>query len=250
MEFYISPVPTWVSILFLLTFPIAAWLIASAASTGFLAAGKQPEEAKTLRNRILLFYAAFLLLVAGTSIIGLFSENTLPPKILLFTAIPLFLFYFLYVSRSDWFRLVKKHIPLSTLVGIHLFRFVGVFFLIGYYFDALPKTFAFIGGWGDIISATLAIWVIYALKEKKSYAIPLTWAWNIIGMIDILNVLANAVITTRTSITDGTLGVIEFASFPFSWIPAFAPATIIFLHIVVFQRLIALRKTSSTSPTN
>lgn len=248
MELFISSVPTWVSILFLLSFPVAAWLIASAAHSGYLAAGKLPEEAKTLRTRILLFYAAFLLFVAIASLFGLFSENALPPKILLFTTIPLLLFYFLYVSRTNWFKTLFTHTPLPTLVGIHLFRFVGVFFLISYYFDALPQTFAYIGGWGDIISATLAIWVIYALKQQKSYAIALTWIWNIIGMLDILNVLTNAIITTRASLADGTAGVIEFASFPFAWIPAFAPATIIFLHVVVFQRLIALRKNPAPSP--
>jgi len=30
-------------------------------------------------------------------------------------------------------------------------------------------------------------------------------------------------------------GVAQFDTFPFSWIPAFAPATIIFLHILVFK---------------
>lgn len=248
MEFFISAVPIWVSVLFLLSFPVAAWLIADAAYSGYLAAGKQALEAKSLRNRILLFYTAFLLFVALASLFGLFAENALPPKILLFTTIPLLLFYFLYVSRAHWFKTLFTYTPLSTLVGIHLFRFVGVFFLVCYYFDALPQTFAYVGGWGDIISATLALLVMYALRQQKSYAIPLTWAWNIVGMIDILNVLANAIITTRTSLEDGSSGVIEFASFPFAWIPAFAPATIIFLHVVVFRRLFAMRKNPELSP--
>lgn len=33
-------------------------------------------------------------------------------------------------------------------------------------------------------------------------------------------------------------GIEQFGTFPFSWIPAFAPATIIFLHILIFKKLI------------
>lgn len=250
MEFFITAVPTWVSVLFLLIFPVAAWLIASAAHSGYLAAGKQPAEAKILRNRILLFYTAFLLLVAIAALLGAFAENTLPPVILLFTTLPLILFYFFYVARTTWFRTLLTHTALSDLVRIHLFRFVGIFFLINHYYGTLPQTFAFVGGWGDIISASLAVWVIFALRQQKSYAIPLTWAWNIIGMIDILNVLATAIVTTQLAIADGTSGVAEFGSFPFAWIPAFAPATIIFLHVMVFRRLFAMRKESTLNPSS
>lgn len=248
MEFFITSVPVWVSFLFILVFPVAAWLVASAAHSGYLAARKQPVEAKILRNRILLFYSAFLFLVATAALLGAFSTNTLPPVILLCTTLPLVLFYFFYVSRTTWFRTLLAHTPLADLVGIHLFRFVGIFFLINHYYGSLPQPFAFVGGWGDIISASLAVWVVFALRQKKSYAIPLTWGWNIIGMIDILNVLVTAIVTTREAIADGTSGVAEFGSFPFAWIPAFAPATIIFLHVVVFRRLIALQRNPTLTP--
>ncbi|MEM9850258.1 MAG: hypothetical protein AAF847_20365, partial [Bacteroidota bacterium] len=130
---------------------------------------------------------------------------------------------------------------LSDLVKIHLFRFVGIFFFINYYYGTLPKQFAFIGGGGDILTAMLAIWVIYVLNRQKKYAISLTWIWNILGLLDILSVLFNAIMLTREAVATGGTGVAQFGTFPFSWIPAFAPATILFLHIVIFERL-SLRK--------
>jgi len=171
------------------------------------------------------------------SLTGFFAVNVIPPRIILLTAVPLFLFYLLYVQRTDWFKTAFANIKLEQLVFIHLFRFVGVFFLLVYFYDALPKEFAFIGGFGDIISALLVIPVVAALRKGWTYAKQLTLLWNIIGLIDIISVIVTATIITQQAIESGLAGAQQFGAFPFSWIPAFAPATIIFLHLLVFRKL-------------
>jgi hypothetical protein len=69
----------------------------------------------------------------------------------------------------------------------------------------------------------------------------ITLVWNIIGFWDIISVLASAVIITKQAIASNTTGILEMTKFPFSLIPAFAPATksksIIFLHICIFKKL-------------
>ena len=247
MDFAITNVPFWVSALFILFFISPVYLIAKVAKEGYLKAGKSEQESKQISNRIYLFFGVYLLMIGGLSLAGVFTVNTLPPRILICSTIPLFLFYLLYVRRSDWFKTIMHHAPLSSIVLIHVFRFVGVFFFINYAYGSLPKTFAFVGGAGDIIAAGLAILVAFALRNRKNYAIPLTWFWNCIGLLDIISVLFTAVATTRLAMATGAEGVAQFGSFPFSWIPAFAPATIIFLHLIVFERLIAIAKAKSRS---
>jgi len=237
MEFAVTNVPIWVSLLFILSFIVPIYLIAKVAKDAYLKAGKSPSEAQQISRNICFFYTAYLIFIAVLSLIGIFAKNTLPPRILLIGALPLLVFYFLYVRRAVWFKTIIESASLSDLVKIHLFRFVGIFFFINYYYDTLPKQFAFTGGGGDMLTAILAIWVMYALNNKKKYAISLTWVWNIIGLLDIISVLLTAVMLTREAVTTGGEGVAQFGTFPFSWIPAFAPATILFLHAIIFERL-------------
>mgnify|MGYP001797680304 CR=1 FL=1 len=237
MELLVTNVPFWVSLLFIFSFIYPIYLIAKVAKDAYLKAGKSQSEAQQISRNIYFFYTAYLLFIATLSLMGIFAKNTLPPRILLIGALPLLLFYFLYVKRAVWFKTIIENAPLSDLVKIHLFRFVGIFFFINYYYGTLPKQFAFTGGGGDILTAILAIWVMYTLNQKKKYAISLTWIWNIIGLLDILSVLLTAIIITREAVATGGEGVAQFGTFPFSWIPAFAPATILFLHILIFGRL-------------
>jgi hypothetical protein len=50
-------------------------------------------------------------------------------------------------------------------------------------------------------------------------------------------VVIAGLITTKFSIENGAQGVLEIANFPFCLIPAFAPATILFVHILIFKKL-------------
>ena len=55
-----------------------------------------------------------------------------------------------------WVRVVD----VRWLVGFHLTRFVGVYFLLLYRQGELPYAFAVPGGWGDITIAVLASFLI------------------------------------------------------------------------------------------
>jgi len=51
-----------------------------------------------------------------------------------------------------------------------------------------------------------------------------------------------AIIFTKISIDRGIQGVEFLAEFPFCFIPAFAPPTIIFLHLLVYRKLSSEKK--------
>lgn len=232
MDLSISQVPIWLSILFSISFStIPIFLIANTVKKVL---GKNGAQ---LCKKIILFYWVYFILIGLVSLTGFFTVNALPPRIIITTALPLLLFYLFYVQKTTWFKHLYRHIKLEQIIYIHLFRFVGIFFILTCLYDALPIEFALIGGIGDIVSATLAIPVIYALKKGKSYAKKIAFIWNIIGLADITSVIISATQATKVAIENDSYGVTEFGTFPFSWIPAFAPATIIFLHILVFKKL-------------
>ena len=236
MDLHFTEVPLWVSLSFGIFFVLVPpWLLANAASNS-LDQGKNAHTNR-IKNSILIFYALYFMVVAGLSLSGLFAINSLPPRIILITTLPLFLFYFLYVQQTAWFRSAFEHIRIEQLVYIHLFRFVGIYFILVNAYGVLPDTFAWIGGVGDILTAIFAIPVIYFLRRKAPFANVLAWAWNIFGLVDILSVLSSAIVTTRFAMLNKEAGVLQFGTFPFSWIPAFAPATIVFLHILIFRKL-------------
>lgn len=236
MELSITQVPSWLSGSFIICFyPLTIYLLVKPIrqSSGSL----QSIDKSALLKKVTLFFTGYFIIVGLISLSGFFSENVLPPRIILFTTLPLFLFYLLYVRRTHWFKELFQSIKIEDLIRIHLFRFVGVFFILVYYFDALPRSFALIGGIGDIVTATLAIPLIMILKRKLPWAKTAAWIWNIIGLFDIASVLITAILLTQAAVANGETGVQQFATFPFSWIPAFAPATIVFIHILIFKKL-------------
>lgn len=242
MNILTASVPAWVSISFIVSFSIVFFIIANVAKSAALKAGFSAEKASNIWKTIIGFCFIYIIYVSLMSFTGIFQVNALPPRILIFTAIPLLIFYFAVVFRSKIYWTLLENADLASLIRIHIFRLVGVFFILAYAYDALPKTFAMIGGIGDIFAAITAIFVAKAVGNRKTYAPKLALVWNIIGFWDIVNVIVSAVITTKYALADGTKGVLEMTYFPFCWIAAFAPATIVFLHIGIFKKLKMVKK--------
>lgn len=242
MNILTASVPTWVSISFIFSFSIVFFMIANTAKTAALKAGFDAKKASNIWKTVLGFCFIYIIYVSLMSFTGIFQVNALPPRILLFTAIPLLVFYFGVVFRSKIYWTLLENAALESLIRIHIFRFVGVFFILAYLYGALPKTFALVGGIGDIFAAVTAIFVANAVENRRAYAPKLALIWNIIGFWDIVNVVVSAIITTKYALEDGTKGVLEMANFPFCWIAAFAPATIVFLHIGIFKKLKMMKK--------
>lgn len=237
MNILTTAVPQWVSILFLLTIPIPIFMIANVARQSAVNASLDQQKVKWIHRIILIFYGLYFVYVSLMSFTGIFLENTLQPKILFYTVFPLLALLLLVVPNLKLYKTVLQNATLQSLVQVHLFRLIGVFFLITNAYGAIPTKFAYIAGIGDIATALLSIFVAKAIANKKSYSKPLTIAWNIFGLLDIVSVLTTAIITTKLSIETGSQGVTEIANFPFCLIPAFAPATIIFLHMCIFKKI-------------
>ncbi len=231
--------PYWVSFFFIVAIPIPILMIASTVKNAAIKSGFDNSKAIQLRKIVILFYAVYFVYVSALAFAGVFLGNQLPPRILLFTAIPLFSFLILVILNNKVSKTLIANVTLQSLVKLHLFRLIGIFFIILAAYNALPKTFAYIAGIGDIVTALSSIYVAKAIERKKSYAKTLTITWNIFGFADIISVIVSAIVTTKNALETGTQGVNEITGFPFCLIPAFAPATIIFLHLIIFKKIFA-----------
>jgi hypothetical protein len=94
-----------------------------------------------------------------------------------------------------------------------------------------------VAGIGDMVTAITSIFVAKAISKNKNYAVKLAYLWNTFGLIDILFTSVSAFVLTKIAIDTGALGVEMLAKFPFCLIPAFAPPTIVFLHIAIYKKL-------------
>lgn len=200
MENYISNVPTWVSISFSFIFPITIYFIAKTVEQGGINAQMLDNQPNKLFWGIILFFIFYLTYVSILALFGILSKNTLPPKVLIFTALPLIIFFFGFIFNRPVYWKILDAIPLQSLVRLHIFRFVGVYFLISNYYKALPAHFATLAGLGDIATAFGAIFIAKVIKENEIWSRKATLIWNIFGFWDIVSVVISAILTTRYSI--------------------------------------------------
>ncbi|MGB0838963.1 MAG: hypothetical protein ACPGXL_02425 [Chitinophagales bacterium] len=238
MPFFTALVPYWVSILFLMVIPIPIFLIAGLTKKG----STTLQQGKKNYFAVLLFYGLYLTYVTVACFQGLFEEVTLPPKILRFTMMPLLLFLVVVVFNLPICKNILQKLSLPDLVRIHIFRLIGSFFLILGFYKVLPSSIALIAGLGDVTTALSSIFVVKAIRAGKPYARKLTFAWNTFGFLDIVATSVTAFLLTKLSMETGAQGVDVLGVFPFCFIPAFAPATILFLHLSIYRKLWSANK--------
>jgi uncharacterized membrane protein (DUF485 family) len=226
-------VPNWIAIAFLIAIPLPFILIASFVRTET----QKTQQYKWAYPCSIIFFILYIGYIILASNKGWFNQVFFPPKVLLLTTFPFATFLFIVIVNSKVYKTILANAPLQSLVRLHSFRIIGVFFIILALHDALPKPFAIIAGLGDMLTAISSFFVANAIQQQKKYAKRLTFFWNLFGTIDILFTAVAANLLTKLSIDNGSMGVDTLAVFPFCIIPAFAPPVILFLHWSIFKKL-------------
>jgi hypothetical protein len=130
------------------------------------------------------------------------------------------------------FRLWLAGLNLRQIVALHLTRFIGIYFLVLYRRGELPYDFAVPGGWGDILVATGAL-VLVLLVPDLARRRPWLLAWNLLGLLDILFVVATA---SRLALAD-PWSMQALLRLPLSLLPTFLVPLLIASHVYLFFRL-------------
>ena len=169
--------------------------------------------------------------LVGVFLLGAAGNDVLPPRIPIALAATLLMGYLLLLSPT--FSRIVAAVPQHWLIGIQAFRVLGAVWLVRYFAGGLPSLFALPAGIGDVATGLLAPFVAYAWYSGKPYARTAAIAWNLFGMVD----LVNAVVLG--TLTNGGAGGIVF---PLVLIPAYGVPRSFLIHS--YSLIGLLRKTS------
>ncbi|MFL5046739.1 MAG: hypothetical protein ACJ8EA_18055 [Xanthobacteraceae bacterium] len=127
-------------------------------------------------------------------------------------------------------RVMSRQDSLTALLVPHMFRFVGLSFLVpGVVSPSLSSDFAAPAAYGDLVAAMLAVVATLALQARASWAIALVWVFNVWGALDLLNAFYNG--QFGAGIAPGSLG----AAF---YIPTVLVPPLLITHGLIFWILL------------
>lgn len=146
------------------------------------------------------------------------------------------LLFFSFYWRGGALRNWVSQLDLRWLIGFHIVRLpIGVAFLIFGSRGELAPEFANLAGYGDILAGGLAGVVLLACPPLTATRRRVLFAWNVIGLLDILLVFATA--QRVLWFGSGFDGLLAFTYFPVPIIPVFVVPIVLIAHFLVFARL-------------
>jgi len=139
-----------------------------------------------------------------------------------------------------WPRLqgMRRKDALNALVVPHMFRFVGLSFLMpGVVSPAMPPAFAIPAAYGDLAATLLAIVATLALSARAAWAIAAVWLFNIAGTVDLLFAFYQGLV--GANLNPGSLG----AAF---YIPTAIVPPLLVTHVMIFWLLLRAAPVTAT----
>ena len=118
---------------------------------------------------------------------------------------------------------------LIPLLFVHAFRYVGMTLLVAGMIDPkIPREFLSSAAYGDLLEAALALASIFALRSNWRFAIPLVWAANTWGFVDLLNAVRSVLVVNLPTFNLSTIW----------YIYAFFGPLVIVCHLLIFWVLL------------
>ena len=127
-------------------------------------------------------------------------------------------------------RSKRREDVLIALLVPHAFRFVGLSFLVpGVVSPTLSPSFSHPAAYGDLAATLLAIAAILGIAARASWGVPVAWAFNVWGTVDLLNAIYLGQVRVR--IDPGSLGAAFF-------IPTVVVPALLITHGLIFFLLL------------
>ena len=181
---------------------------------------------------------AFAALLGGA--MDAFNQPDVPPVALgIFLLAPIVGFILAY-ELSPGFKHAVDQIPLWMITVAHLWRLVGLGFVIGVLIHVLPPQFGYPEGFGDVIAALFCVPLAIAIRgNRRSSGLRTAFVvWNVYGLIDLLSAISMGILYSN-----GPLGVLRgdvstalMVTFPVNLIPTFFVPLFILLHLLAIKR--------------
>jgi hypothetical protein len=136
-------------------------------------------------------------------------------------------------------------VPSNWLVGVQLYRVLGVIFLVLYAGGHLPGLFALPAGLGDTLVGILAPLVAVSFARSPEHSARRVRLWNLLGITDLIVAVTMGFLTSPSPFQIAAFDRPSelIAMFPLSLIPIFAIPLSILLHIASLQKLRQDRRT-------
>lgn len=182
--------------------------------------------------------AAWVIVAEGLLLPGAIPIPLLPMMIVIPTTIVITL-----LSRSHRIGMLLDAMPASWLIGLQVYRVIGIVFLVGWLAGTTPGVFALPAGTGDVITGLMALPTAALLASGRPGSTRAAFFWNAFGIADLLIAITLGALTTpgpfqqlaldHPNLTTGT--------YPAAIIPAFSVPTSLVLHALSLRQL--LRRT-------
>src|SRR5215510_10649732 len=120
-------------------------------------------------------------------------------------------------------------VALVPLVWIHVFRFIGGSILApGSVGPSVPAEFREMIGYGDMVTAALALIALTALRAKRNRAPRVVAVFVVVGLLDTTNAVSQSL---RFNVFDDPLGV--------NWVivTAYVPALLVSSYLIIVELL-------------
>jgi hypothetical protein len=152
--------------------------------------------------------------------------------------------------RSAAFRRLIDAVPQNLLVGVQLYRALGVVFLILLAMDRLPGLFAWPAGTGDVLVGLVAPIVGAAYLRGPRESGGLVRAWNVLGLADLAVAVTTGFLTSPSAVQRFALEAPNdlISAFPLVLVPTFLVPISIVLHVASLKKLHEERSLAVVQP--
>lgn len=196
---------------------------------------KQSVKVAVYTMIALWFLFALLMGVLG----GYVGGPGKPPLYLGLTlGLPILFFVVWYLRRGSLWSFAQT-LDLRVVTLLHVWRLLGIVFLINYFQGQLPGGFALPAGIGDIIAALAAVPLALAISHRTHGVEKWFLAWNIFGLVDLIVAVSSGILHSPSSfgiLAGAGSTTLMMSQFPLSMVPTFFVPLFILLHLLALAR--------------
>lgn len=190
--------------------------------------------------KVLLLFIGWMILQGGIALTGFYTNtDVLPPRFLLLVLPPLLLTVLLFVTSRG--RRMLDLLNVRLLVLLHVVRVPIEIVLFGLYLEyCVPELMTFSGRNFDIIAGITAPLVYYFGYVKNKLHRRVLIAWNVAGLILLLNIVIHAVLSVPTPFQQLAFEQpnIAILYFPFVLLPGLLVPLVLLSHLVTLRSLL------------
>ena len=192
-------------------------------------------------GRTLGVLLVWLLLQGVVGLSGFYTvTSSQPPRLPLLLGPPLLLVAVLFFTARG--RHFLDGLRLEILTLLHLVRIPVELVLFGLFLHgAVPRLMTFEGRNWDILVGLTAPMVYYLTFGKKQLGPRGLLIWNILGLVSLLNIVVNALLSAPTPLQQFAFEQpnVAILHFPFVWLPACVVPVVLLAHLAAIRQLVA-----------